>query len=103
MEISIRPFIAFLKRCRPLAIGMGNAINYVKYHISQTSGMAEAEAKSHLIYQIDRFLEGRVAAADKLIAEQGASKINDCDVVLTYAWFVVSRWRGGEVPACVSP
>eukprot|EP01094_Clydonella_sp_ATCC50884_P020925 TRINITY_DN4471_c0_g1_i1.p1 TRINITY_DN4471_c0_g1~~TRINITY_DN4471_c0_g1_i1.p1 ORF type:complete len:510 (+),score=160.58 TRINITY_DN4471_c0_g1_i1:176-1531(+) len=85
LEISIRPLIAFLKRCRPIAIGMGNAINYLKYHITRTAEKSEVEAKAYLCEQIDTFLAGRVHAADKLIADQGASKINDGDVVLTFA------------------
>jgi len=47
--------------------------------------MTDEEAKEFLIRRIDTFIEERIVLADQAIATYGVSKINDGDVVLTYA------------------
>lgn len=64
---------------------MGNVINFIKREIPKTQGLTEEEAKEHLIQLIDDFIKERIEWADKAIAEYGVSKINDGDVILTYA------------------
>jgi len=48
-------------------------------------GSTEEEAKERLINLIDNFIKERIVWADKAIAEYGVTKINDGDVILTYA------------------
>jgi len=85
LEPHLKPQIQFLTDCRPHSISMGNAINYVKREIPKTQGMTDEEAKEFLIRRIDTFIEERIVLADQAIATYGVSKINDGDVVLTYA------------------
>ena len=52
---------------------------------SRSLSLSLSQAKQYLCHQIDTFLEERVIAADKLIAQHGSSKIHDGDVILTHA------------------
>lgn len=44
-----------------------------------------AQAKRELCEAIDHFVRDRIVMADRVIEAHGVSKINDGDVVLTYA------------------
>ena len=47
------------------------------------------QAKRNLIQSIDKFIQERIVLAGVAISETYArTKINDGDVILTYAWFV---------------
>ncbi|KAF1921421.1 hypothetical protein BDU57DRAFT_510224 [Ampelomyces quisqualis] len=82
----LSPQIEFLKSCRPLSVSMGNAIRHLKDIIIKIDpSTPENEAKRDLSEEIDIFLRDRVTAADKLIRDLAASKIEPGDVVLTYA------------------
>ncbi|KAH7083647.1 hypothetical protein FB567DRAFT_446909 [Paraphoma chrysanthemicola] len=82
----LSPQIEFLKSCRPLSISMGNAIRYLKDIIIKIDpSTPENEAKRDLLEEIDIFIRERVTAADKLIRDLAATKIENGDVVLTYA------------------
>ena len=82
----LKPLVRFLIDSRPQSMSMGNAIRYVKMKISKIGvGWSEPRAKDHLCAAIDSFIEERVAFADEVIASHGVSKINDGDVVMTYA------------------
>lgn len=48
----LRPLIQFLKDCRPLSIGMRNAITYLKRKIGRIGTMSEQEAKEYLTEEI---------------------------------------------------
>lgn len=48
-------------------------------------GQSEAAAKDQLLGDIDSFIQERIEFADEVIAAHGVSKINDGDVILTYA------------------
>lgn len=106
LEPHLKPQIQFLTDCRPHSISMGNAINYVKREIPKTQGslgllictqlvtnlvycsgteMSDEEAKEFLMRRIETFIEERIILADQAIATYGVSKINDGDVVLSYA------------------
>ncbi|KAF2851508.1 nagb/rpia/CoA transferase-like protein [Plenodomus tracheiphilus IPT5] len=80
------PQIEFLKSCRPLSISMGNAIRWLKDIIIKIDpSTPENEAKRDLIDEIDIFIRERVSAADRLIRDLAATKIQAGDVILTYA------------------
>lgn len=85
LEPHLKPQIQFLTDCRPHSISMGNAINYIKREIPKTQSMSDEEAKEFLMRRIETFIEERIVLADLAIATYGVSKINDGDVVLTYA------------------
>ncbi|KAJ2782230.1 hypothetical protein GGI15_002980 [Coemansia interrupta] len=77
--------INFLVHQRPMCIGMGNAIRWLKHEIGLLpADIKDEEAKSTLISLIGDYVQERITAAGKLIAESGAQKIQDGDVVLTY-------------------
>ncbi|KAI4937001.1 uncharacterized protein J4E92_001726 [Alternaria infectoria] len=80
------PQIEFLKSCRPLSISMGNAIRWLKDIIIKIDpSTPENEAKRDLIEEIDIFIRERVTAADRLIRDLAATKIQAGDVILIYA------------------
>lgn len=82
----LSPQIDYLRSCRPLSISMGNAIRWLKDVIIKIDPqMPEEEAKRELTAAIDMFIETHVSTADQIIAQKGADKIVDGDVVLTFA------------------
>lgn len=82
----IKPLIRFIIDCRPQSISMGNALRYLKRIIAKVSpSMAEAQAKEFILEKIDAFIQERIEYADMVIARTGCDKINDGDVILTYA------------------
>lgn len=82
----LSPQIDYLRNCRPLSISMGNAIRWLKDIIIKIDpSTPELEAKRDLLSEIDDFIRDRVTVADRLIAEFGSTKIENGDVVLTYA------------------
>lgn len=77
--------IAYLRSARPLCIGQGNAIRWLKGVVSTVDvGASELEAKESIIAAIDAFIRERIVLADEVIAREGATRIDDGDVVLTY-------------------
>ncbi|KAJ2614618.1 hypothetical protein H4S08_001619 [Coemansia sp. RSA 1365] len=81
----LSPQINFLVHQRPMCIGMANAIRWLKSEIIHTShDLKEDEAKSQLISKIDGYIKERITAAGDIIADAGAQKIQDGDIVLTF-------------------
>ncbi|KAJ2794287.1 hypothetical protein H4R20_006277 [Coemansia guatemalensis] len=81
----LSPQINFLVHQRPMCIGMANAIRWLKSEIIHTShDLKDDEAKSQLISKIDGYIKERITAAGDIIADAGAQKIQDGDVVLTF-------------------
>ena len=68
---------------------MTNAINYIKNFLSEQDSIKDA---SHLadtiVSTINGFLQNEITLARRAIVEIAKSKINDGDVVLTYARLV---------------
>ncbi|KAF2272677.1 IF-2B-domain-containing protein [Westerdykella ornata] len=82
----LSPQIDYLRSCRPLSVGMSNAIRWLKDVIIKIDpATAEEDAKRDILSSIDDFIRDRVTVADKLIEEYGEKKIEDGDVILTYA------------------
>lgn len=110
----LNPQIAHLIRARPLSVSMGTAIRFLKYEISLIEmdmpleevrrGIIDgrvselcltdfacivfpfvSKAKSLLISKIDSFIRDRILLASRVIEQHAIEKINDGDVILTYA------------------
>lgn len=82
----MKHLVRFLIDCRPKAIGTGNAIRYLNNKINQLDERIDLEtAKETLLEDIDKFIRERILYADKVIATSGVQRVNNGDVILTYA------------------
>ncbi|KAL4891261.1 hypothetical protein BDV59DRAFT_182892 [Aspergillus ambiguus] len=78
--------ITYLSTCRPLSISQGNAIRALKLAISSIDpSVPEASAKTTLSEFIDSFIREKITVADQVIAGSAAQKIQDGDVIVTFA------------------
>ncbi|KAB8225393.1 hypothetical protein BDV33DRAFT_164236 [Aspergillus novoparasiticus] len=78
--------ITYLSTCRPLSISQGNAIRALKLAISSIDpSVPEASAKATLCDFIDNFIREKITVADQVIATSAAEKIQDGDVIVTFA------------------
>ena len=78
--------IAYLRNARPLGMSQGNSIRWLKNLIStQPVEATEADAKQTLCQAIDLFIRERITLADEVIAREAGDRIEDGDVILTYA------------------
>lgn len=78
--------ITYLSTCRPLSISQGNAIRALKLSISSVDpSVPEATAKASLCEFIDNFIREKITVADQVIATSAAQKIQDGDVIVTFA------------------
>lgn len=85
LDSRLKPYITFLRQCRPPSVSMGNAIRFLKAKITSVPpSVPEAEAKLSLIAAIDEFVHVNIHLAAKQIALTAARKIHDGDVLLTY-------------------
>lgn len=81
----IGSYVSFLTECRPLSVSMGNAIRFLKNRVAKLHrNLSESEAKSHLISDIDRFINEKIIVADQVIVQHSVTKIRDGDVLLIY-------------------
>ncbi|KAI9574490.1 IF-2B-domain-containing protein [Boletus coccyginus] len=82
----LSPQITHLVSARPMSISMGNAIRQLKLDISGSDiDLPEQDAKDALCDTIDTYIRDRILLADQVIQETAGKKINDGDVILTYA------------------
>ncbi|PVU97594.1 hypothetical protein BB559_001990 [Furculomyces boomerangus] len=85
LQTYLNPQISYFVQQRPLTIGMGNAIRWLKEKISLVDiDKDEASTKRELISLIASYIQERIHAAIESVAEYGASKIKDGDVILIY-------------------
>jgi len=105
----LRDQIAAVKRylqksSHAMSVSMNNAFAYLTQHSSRLKVNAtETEAREYMIERIESFYEKRIEAAARIIAEKGADKIRDGDVILTYGYsgtvkqtLLEARARGRE-------
>ncbi|KAF9918792.1 hypothetical protein BX616_005602 [Lobosporangium transversale] len=85
MQTYLNPHISYLVTCRPMAVSMGNAIRYLKYEIGKNLELPDEDARSLFLEKIDNFIRDRITVADQVITSFGLQKIQDGDVILTYA------------------
>jgi translation initiation factor eIF-2B subunit delta len=65
---------------------MGNAIRWLKVKISEVDvSTEESKAKADLCDAINNFIMEKIIVADQVIARRAIEKIQDGDVILTYA------------------
>jgi len=86
LDARFKPMISYLVACRPLSVGMGNAIRWLKAkiaHIPPTQNIQEA--KDGLCAHMEGYIYEHIDLADRIISGHGASKLRDDDVVLVYA------------------
>ncbi|KAI6004039.1 eukaryotic translation initiation factor 2B delta subunit [Pisolithus albus] len=82
----LSPQINHLVLARPMSVTMGNAIRQLKLEISGSDiDLPEQDAKNALCTKIDTYIRERIVIADQVIQEIAGKKINDGDVILTYA------------------
>ncbi|KAG6903331.1 hypothetical protein C0995_013084 [Termitomyces sp. Mi166 len=82
----LSPQITHLVSARPMSVTMGNAIRQLKLEISGSDiDMIEQDAKDALCQKIDNYIRDRIIIADEVIQELAGKKINDGDIILTYA------------------
>ncbi|KAF5388359.1 hypothetical protein D9615_000134 [Tricholomella constricta] len=82
----LSPQITHLVAARPMSVTMGNAIRQLKLEISGSDiDMIEQDAKDALCHKIDNYIRDRIIIADEVIQELAGKKINEGDVILTYA------------------
>lgn len=78
--------ITYLSTCRPLSISQGNAIRALKLAIASIDpSVPEADAKETLCEFIDSFIREKITVADQVVAGSAAQKIQDGDVIVTFA------------------
>lgn len=78
--------ITYLSTCRPLSISQGNAIRALKLAIASIDpSTPEANAKATLSEFIDSFIREKITVADQVIAGSAAQKVQDGDVIVTFA------------------
>lgn len=86
LTIHLSTQIDYLVSCRPLSISLGNAIRWLKLAISHIDpDTPESKAKSELCSAIDDFIRERITVAGQVIASSASSRIQDGDVILTFA------------------
>ncbi|KAK9996393.1 hypothetical protein SO802_021079 [Lithocarpus litseifolius] len=85
LTAKISSYVSFFIECRPLSIGMGNAVRFLKTRISDLPlTLSESEAKAALCSDIEHFINEKIILADKVIVRHAVTKIRDGDVLLTY-------------------
>ncbi|PON62077.1 Initiation factor 2B-related [Parasponia andersonii] len=85
LTAKLSSYISFFTECRPLSIGMGNAIRYIKGRIAKLPhSLSESEVKAALCEDINVFINEKILLADKVIVRHAATKVRDGDVLLTY-------------------
>ncbi|KAF3384315.1 putative translation initiation factor eIF-2B subunit delta [Penicillium rolfsii] len=78
--------ITYLSTCRPLSISQGNAIRALKLAIASIDpSTPELSAKATLCEFIDNFIREKITVADQVIAGSAAQKVQDGDVIVTFA------------------
>ncbi|KAJ6019277.1 hypothetical protein N7522_001344 [Penicillium canescens] len=78
--------ITYLSTCRPLSITQGNAIRALKLAIASIDpSTPESSAKATLCDFIDSFIREKITVAGQVIAASAAQKVQDGDVIVTFA------------------
>lgn len=85
MENKLDKVVAFLEKCRPISITMRNVIQIVRKNINRLPpNVSEKEAKTTITSLLSNFSYDEIVCGLDSIKENGAKKIHDGDVVMTY-------------------
>ncbi|GAA5796793.1 hypothetical protein EDC94DRAFT_618106 [Helicostylum pulchrum] len=83
------PHIAYLLSIRPMSLSMRECIRWLKKEmadiVEEDPPLSDDESRNRLIERIGHFIRERITMADQLIVQNGLQKIQDGDVILTYA------------------
>lgn len=83
------PHIAYLLSIRPMSLSMRECIRWLKKEmadiVEEDPPLSDDDARNRLIERIGHFIRERITMADQLIVQNGLQKIQDGDVILTYA------------------
>ncbi|KAI9473749.1 MAG: hypothetical protein EXX96DRAFT_528628 [Benjaminiella poitrasii] len=83
------PHIAYLLSIRPMSLSMRECIRWLKKEmadiVEEDPPLSDDDARKRLTERIGHFIRERITMADKLIVQNGLNKIQDGDVILTYA------------------
>ncbi|CAO0796466.1 unnamed protein product [Mucor circinelloides] len=83
------PHIAYLLSIRPMSLSMRECIRWLKKEmadiVEEDPPLSDDDARKRLTERIGHFIRERITMADQLIVQNGLQKIQDGDVILTYA------------------
>ncbi|XP_025153972.1 translation initiation factor eIF-2B subunit delta-like isoform X2 [Harpegnathos saltator] len=87
LEICLRDLLAYLHRCRPVAVSMQNAMRHLKWHMTNFSvTMSTCEAKTKLTGIIDTYITEQIQLAGKAISITIQTKISNGNIILIYGF-----------------
>jgi len=84
----VKNMVSFLVRCRPLSPAVGNVIKSIKAelgHLATQSSLSNEEARAELRQFVAAFAQDKISGAQQVLAGMAADKINNGDIILTYA------------------
>lgn len=83
------PHIAFLLNIRSFSLSIREIIRYVKRAVADlvaiSPPLSDEDARDQLTNTISHFIRARITMADQLIIQYGLSKIENGDIILTFA------------------
>ena len=86
--VAVKNMVSFLVRCRPLSPAVGNVVKSIKAelgHLATQSSLSNEEARAELRQFVATFAQDKISVAQQVLAGIAADKINDGDIILTYA------------------
>ncbi|XP_032685906.1 translation initiation factor eIF-2B subunit delta isoform X2 [Odontomachus brunneus] len=87
LEVCLRDLLAYLHRCRPVAVSMQNAMRHLKWHMTTFPiTISTDEAKSKLTGIIDTYITEQIELAGKAISITIQTKISNGDIILIYGF-----------------
>ena len=99
----LNPQIEYLAECRPMCFAMGNAVRLLKAKVAQLDvDTADQDANAFLCDAIDTFVQERISYAEVSVTKNGADRIVDGDIILTYGNHRLARksiehaWAAGK-------
>lgn len=85
--IAVKNMVSFLVRCRTLSPAVGNVVKSIKAELgrlAQTT-LSNEDARANLRQFITTFAQDKISVAQQALAGTAAEKINNGDIILTYA------------------
>ncbi len=81
---------SFLNQCRPLSVSQGNVVNWFKKLLNERLGTpreAESGLKQYLMHALTDYFQDNIITADRSIALNARTKIDDGDTILTFGLY----------------
>ena len=86
--VAVKNMVSFLVRCRPLSPAVGNVVKSIKAelgHLATQTSLSNEDARAELRRFVATFAQDKISVAQQVLAGVAADKINDGDIILTYA------------------